>query len=84
MGAMVASVLTGCGSSDHPSADAGPSQSPLTLSPPVSPTPSPSRSKKAKPKPFRQGNPDGHAAIPAAARAVDTSHPAQGHAQRWW
>jgi hypothetical protein len=42
----------------------------------MSPTPSPSPSKKKpKPKPFRQGNPDGHAAVPAAARAVDTSHP---------
>jgi hypothetical protein len=75
-GVLVASVLSGCGSSHHPSAEAGPSQSALALSPPVSPTPSPSPSKKKpKPKPFRQGNPDGNAAVPAAARAVDTSRP---------
>src|SRR5262249_34034613 len=28
-----------------------------------------------KPAPFRAGNPNGHATIPAAARPVDTSHP---------
>jgi hypothetical protein len=75
MGVLAASVLTGCGSSHHPAAGAGPSQDPRTLAPPVSPTPGPSHAKKAKPKPFRQGNPDGHAPVPAAARPVDTSRP---------
>jgi hypothetical protein len=71
---MSVSVLTGCGSHHRPSAADGP-PSALAVSP--SATPSPSRTKKPKPKvkPFRQGNPDGHAAVPRAARAVDTSHP---------
>jgi hypothetical protein len=68
------SVLTGCGSHREPST-AGVSQRPLALVP--TPTPTPSRTKEPRPKakPFRQGNPNGHAAVPAAGRAVDTSHP---------
>jgi hypothetical protein len=73
MGLMFAPAVVGCGSSHHPEADAGPSQSRLAATP--SATPSASPAKKAKPKPFRQGNLHGHASIPAAARAVDTSHP---------
>jgi len=38
----------------------------VTLSPSTSPKPA---------QPFRAGNPNGHTAIPAAARPVDTSHP---------
>ena len=75
MGVLAASVLTGCGSSHHPAAGAGPSRDQRTLAPPVLSTPGPSHAKKSKPKPFRQGNPDGHAPVPAAARPVDTSHP---------
>src|SRR5437588_11268972 len=70
---MSVSVLTACGSRHH--ADAGPSRSQVAVSPSVTPTPSPSEKPKPKAKPFRQGNPDGHAPVPAAARAVDTSHP---------
>ncbi|MGH3382068.1 MAG: hypothetical protein ACRDP6_45800 [Actinoallomurus sp.] len=64
-------LLTACGTHHH--AAAGPSQSQVAVSPTATPTPSPS--KKPKAKPFRQGNPNGHASVPAAARAVDTSHP---------
>ena len=50
-----------------PSASASPSSSPL---------PSPSASSKPPAaKPAKWGNPTGHASIPAAAKAVDTSHP---------
>jgi hypothetical protein len=75
LGLMSASVLTACGPHHRPAADAGPSQSQVAPSPPASPTPSAVRKKKRRAAPFRQGNPDGHAAVPAAARAVDTSHP---------
>jgi hypothetical protein len=67
------SVLTACGPHHHPAAAAGPSQSQVVVSPAATPSPSPS--KKPKAKPFRQGNPNGQASVPAAARAVDTSHP---------
>lgn len=71
---MSVSVLTGCGLHHRPSAADAP---PSAFAVPSAPTPTPSRTKKPKPKvkPFRQGNPDGHAAVPATARAVDTSHP---------
>ncbi len=62
-------VLAGCGSPPHHRA-AGPPPSVV-----ASHSPSDSPSKRPKPKVFRQGNPDGHAPVPAAARAVDTSHP---------
>ncbi|MDN3359619.1 hypothetical protein [Actinomadura sp. DC4] len=69
------SVLAACGPDHRPDAAAGPSRSQVAVSPPASPTPSAAAVRKAKPKPFRQGNPNGHASVPAAARAVDTSHP---------
>jgi hypothetical protein len=71
---MSLSVLTACGPHHHTEAAAGPSRSQVA----VAPSPAPSlavRKAVAKPKPFRQGNPNGHAAVPTAARAVDTSHP---------
>jgi hypothetical protein len=71
-----ASVLSGCGARHHP--DAAPAPQGAQSAPiAATPTPSPSAKPKPKPKPkpFRQGNPAGHAPIPAAARAVDTSHP---------
>src|SRR4051812_9075504 len=74
VGLMSLSVLTACGPHHHTEAAAGPSRSQVA----VAPTPTPSlavRKAVPKPKPFRQGNPNGHAAVPAAARAVDTSHP---------
>ncbi len=52
-------------------ASAGPSVS-ASASASAKPTPSKSVAPKTLPKP---GNSSGHAAIPAAARAVDTSHP---------
>src|SRR3954451_2136023 len=74
VGLMSLSVLTACGPHHHTDAAAGPSRSQVA----VAPSPAPSlavRKAVPKPKPFRQGNPAGHAAVPAAARAVDTSHP---------
>src|SRR3954470_11450459 len=74
VGLMSLSVLTACGPHHHTEAAAGPSRSQVAVAP--SPTPSLGvRKAVPKPKPFRQGNPNGHAAVPAAARAVDTSHP---------
>jgi hypothetical protein len=81
-----AAILTGCGHHpDDTAAAAAPAASGL---PPVSIAPAPSaaaatsQSPAAKPtskKPARvlpaPGNPAGHATIPAAARAVATSHP---------
>jgi hypothetical protein len=67
------SVLSACGSSPDPAPQAGPAQSRIATTPAA--TPRASRSAKPREKPFRQGNPDGHAPVPAAARAVDTSHP---------
>ena len=81
-------TLAGCSSSGHPIevTNATPSHSALTLPPaPSAPaTPSPttaSPSPSAAPTTLAPallpaaGNPDGHAAIPAAAEPVDTSHP---------
>jgi hypothetical protein len=42
---------------------------------PSSASPSPSPSPKPAAAPFRAGNPNGRAAVPAAAQAVNTSHP---------
>ncbi len=55
-------------------------QSPSATSASPSPSPSkasasPSPSAKVHAAPLSAGNPNGHAAIPAAARAADTSHP---------
>lgn len=74
VGLLSLSVLTACGPHHHADAAAGPSRSQVAVSPSATPTRS-AAVRKAKPKPFRQGNPSGHAAVPAAARAVDTSHP---------
>jgi len=54
---------------------AGPAAS-AAPSPPTAPSPGPTASPTPSPKPIpRAGNPDGHATVPAAARAADTSHP---------
>jgi hypothetical protein len=49
-----------------------------------SPTPSPVHTRAKPVRPFLAGNPNGHAAVPAEGRAVDTSHPAHvvGHGTR--
>lgn len=80
-------TLSGCGSATTPAwVAAGPAASASGPVPPK-PTPTPSRSTKPTPKPsatgspLRAGNPHGHATVPAAARAADTSHPSRviGH-----
>ncbi|HEX5496380.1 MAG TPA: hypothetical protein VFX70_17595 [Mycobacteriales bacterium] len=87
-GLLTGAGLTGCGSAPHrPGAltgDVSSAAGAVTL-PPVptrSATPSPTPKRTAKPTPTRRtpplpaaGNPDGHAAVPAGAAAVDTSHP---------
>ncbi len=80
-------ALSACGSGHHGggAAPAVTGGSPLvsgSASPSGSPSPSPSPTPSKKPKPLPSaGNPRGGAAIPAAARAVDTSHPTRviGH-----
>jgi hypothetical protein len=79
-------ALVGCGSSAEkapaaawvsPPAPSSATPSAVASSKPA-PTASASASPSAAPKPKtlpRPGNPAGHAAVPAAARAVDTSHP---------
>jgi hypothetical protein len=70
-------ALSGCGSPARATwrAAAGPSPAPTAL-----PTPGPASpaaaasSPAARPVPAA-GNPNGHAAVPAEARAVDTTHP---------
>jgi len=58
-----------------PPASLAPSSAPSpSVSAAASPTPKPSASKKPKTLP-KPGNPAGHAAVPADARPVDTSHP---------
>ncbi|NUT31623.1 MAG: hypothetical protein HOV79_00975 [Hamadaea sp.] len=69
--ALLVLALAGCGESGGPAwVDAQPSAGPTSVtSAAASPAPSPSAA------PFRAGNPDGRAAVPAEARAVDTSRP---------
>ena len=87
-----AALLAACGAHDSGRAapTAGPASSatlaPATSSPPPSSArPSRKPTHKAAPKKaaaaFHAGNPDGHAPVPAAARAVDTTHPTRtvGH-----
>lgn len=79
-----AGTVAGCGGSGNSapaakdvsasvsaSASPSPSDSP-SASPSASPSPSPSPSVTLLPAP---GNPNGHASVPAAGQAVDTSHP---------
>ena len=78
-------ALTGCGAKREAAAAPATSSAPGVLAPATSsppptharPTPTHKAKPKPKPKPrpARYGNPDGHAVVPAAARAVDTSHP---------
>ncbi len=78
VGLMSVSALTGCGSRTiRRPRTAGPSQSRLGASPPVSPTPSPTRheEEKAQAQAVPAGQPERARRDPAAARAVDTSHP---------
>lgn len=87
VGLVVGAALTGCGSqSRRPGASTGDVSSDaagaITL-PPVPPTPTPTPTPTPKPTPSHRsappvpaaGNPNGHAAVPAEGRAVDTSHP---------
>jgi hypothetical protein len=91
VGLVSGAVLAGCGGSSAPSltlsaTGASPSRqaSPAATAPTSSPSPSPSHSSPTATVTHppvvavaaaRAGNPDGHAAIPAAAQPVDTSHP---------
>ncbi|ASW58016.1 hypothetical protein [Plantactinospora sp. KBS50] len=79
-------MLAGCGAKSDPSAQprfvaANPESDGAepTLTPTASPSPSPSPTPKpsaSRPAPLpKAGNPNGHASVPAEARAVDTSHP---------
>ncbi len=82
-GLLLGTVLSGCasatGTADWRAAAATP---PATVSPAASPTPSASPSPSPSVKPssapsLKAGNPNGHATVPAAARAVDTTHPSR-------
>lgn len=82
-GLLLASLLTGCasatGTADWRAAAATP---PATVSPAASSTPSASPSPSPSVKPssaplLKAGNPNGHATVPADARAVDTTHPSR-------
>lgn len=84
--ALVAAALSACGSAPRTPAvaDVAPSSPQVAAQPSPGATPSPSISAKptASPTPkatpapkLAAGNPHGHAAVPAAARAVDTAHP---------
>ena len=68
-------VLTGCGPSkpDHAAASHG-SKSPAGT-PSAEPGSVTEASKRVTPNHFHPGNPNGRIPVPAAARAVDTSHP---------
>jgi hypothetical protein len=76
-------VLSGCGSSPRPtwraaafpSSGTGAADTPSPSASAASPSPSPSRTPAAAAIPAAAGNPDGHAAVPVEARAVDTAHP---------
>lgn len=69
MSALLVLALAGCGQDGGPAwVDASPSAAPTT-GPSARPSPSPTAA------PFRAGNPDGKAAVPVEARAVDTSRP---------
>ncbi|HWS32645.1 MAG TPA: hypothetical protein VN408_07865 [Actinoplanes sp.] len=77
---LAVAALAACQSSGEPPVlVATPSISPATAVPPsVTPSPSPSVQKKAAPEVRTlpgPGNPSGRAAVPDAARAVDTSDP---------
>jgi hypothetical protein len=78
---LVAGAVGGCGSSPHhtatPSATA--SASPIAGDPAASGSPA-EQSSSAPPSraaAVPAGNPDGHAAVPAQAQAVDTTHPSR-------
>jgi hypothetical protein len=70
-------LAAGCSSGEHPSAT--PSLSQTQADPSATPGAEASMSASASPKPAAKklvaGNPSGHAAVPAEARAVDTSRP---------
>ncbi len=78
--ALVAAAVTGCTQPTRTvwiSSAATPRVS-AAASPPATPSPTPTPTATPTPKPTpvpKNGNPDGHATIPADARAVDTSHP---------
>jgi hypothetical protein len=86
-GSVLVVALSGCSSGKSAAAPefvGGPSASaPAATVPELSatsagPSPSPSAAASAKPaaaKPVSWGNPAGHASVPAAAKAVDTSRP---------
>ena len=69
-------LTTGCGGGERRQAAATPApSSPAAATPAATPPGTPQPKKRAKHKPFTAGNPGGHASVPAAARAADTSHP---------
>jgi hypothetical protein len=65
-------VVAGCGSSPAPPSPSPPGSA--SVSPPLSATSPPSPTRPPLPN---YGNPDGHAVVPAEAKAEDTSHPTQ-------
>jgi hypothetical protein len=84
--AVLGSVLAvaGCGTAAHEASAGGPASAPhrtspaaslATPSPTPTPTPTPTPKPRAAPKPRRYGNRAGHAAVPAAGRALSTAHP---------
>jgi hypothetical protein len=80
-------AVAACGTAAHQASAAGPASAARTDSPATSPataasptmTPTPTPAPKPKPpppsRPRRYGNPDGHAVVPLAGRAVSTAHP---------
>jgi hypothetical protein len=70
-------ILSACGSGDRPAFVTPPVPPPPSSASLPAPSPSPSASPSPSKVPAlpRPGNPAGHAAVPAEAKAVDTRHP---------
>jgi len=77
-------AVAACGTAAHQASADGPASTanrtsppafPASPSPAATPTPTPTPKPTAAPRPRRYGNRNGHAAVPAAGRAVSTAHP---------
>ena len=77
-------AVAACGTAAHQASAAGPASPPRSASPVVSSAPAPSPTAAPTPKPTvavtpspprTYGNPNGHAYVPPAGRAVSTAHP---------
>lgn len=68
-------LSAGVSAVEAPVHSSGPARSRPARSRPASSSPVRHPSRARPPRPAAAGNPDGHALVPAVARAVDTSHP---------